>query len=106
MTEGEEAPHMAAEEKQVTGHQQSSTSSAKLWILISAMALAFLLYGIMMFYVVGDKGPPDWDFGVVQDIPGKSQFSTFSGKVTSLPEEQHVADRPLQAEFPTQEKGQ
>ena len=41
---------------------------------------AFLLYGLTFFLVVGDRGPPDWDFGAVQDTPGKSLYSTAGGQ--------------------------
>ena len=79
--------------------------SLKLWIIICALSAAFLLYGLTLFLVVGDKGPPDWDFGVVQDTPGKSEFSTAGGQ-SGTPEQigqQHVAGRPGALQAPKQE---
>jgi len=46
------------------------------WIIVVAMALLFILWGLFIFFAVGDKGPPSWDFGVIKDIPGESPYST------------------------------
>jgi hypothetical protein len=80
-------------------------SAWKGWTLVCCLALGFLLYGLFMFVVVGDKGPPDWDFNTVEDIPGKSIFSTYPepGEAPVSPEPQHVADKPSLA--PGEEKG-
>lgn len=66
------------------------------WLIILTIALLFLVYGFFMFFAVGDKGPPIWDFGVVQDIPGESVYSTHSSGA-SEPEPQHVSEKPPQA---------
>jgi hypothetical protein len=49
------------------------------WLIIVAMAFLFLLWGLFIFFAVGDKGPPSWNFGVVEDIPGQSPYSTGQG---------------------------
>jgi hypothetical protein len=69
------------------------------WALVCGLALAFLLYGFFMFVIVGDKGPPGWDFTAVEDIPGKSVYSTFPepGGTPKEPEPQHVSDKPAYA---------
>ena len=66
------------------------------WFMVWGLATLFFLYGLFMFSVVGDKGPPDWDFGVVEDTPGKSEYSTFPepGSAIGEPEPQHVAGKP------------
>jgi flagellar basal body-associated protein FliL len=46
------------------------------WIFVIAMAVVFILWGLFIFFTVGDKGPPSWDFGVIKDIPGESSYST------------------------------
>jgi len=46
------------------------------WIVVVAMAVVFILWGLFIFFTVGDKGPPSWDFGVIKDIPGESPYST------------------------------
>jgi len=69
------------------------------WAMVCGLALAFLLYGLFMFIVVGDKGPPGWDFSTVEDIPGKSEYSTFPepGDTPQEPEPQHVSGKPALA---------
>jgi hypothetical protein len=51
-------------------------TGVKGWIIAAGLALLFLLYGLSMYLVVGDKGPPEWDFGAIPDIPGQSVYST------------------------------
>jgi len=53
-----------------------SKAPLRSWIIILAMAALFLMWGLFIFFAVGDKGPPSWDFGVVKDIPGESPYST------------------------------
>ncbi len=71
--------------------------SLKGWFYVCGLALFFLLYGLFMFYMIGDKGPPGWDFGTVEDIPGESVYSTnepITGG-TAAPEPQHVSQKPF-----------
>jgi len=78
---------------------QEKSLSIRSWAIVWFLAIFFVSYGLFMFFVVGDKGPPDWDFGIVEDIPGKSVYSTFpqpSG-ATSEPAPQHVAGKPTLA---------
>lgn len=61
------------------------------WIIVVGIALAFVIYGIFAFFVIGDKQPPDWDFGAVKDVPGESVYSTYPYRGgTEEPEPQHV----------------
>jgi hypothetical protein len=86
--------------------REDPKGSVKLWIIVGSISLAFLLYGLFMFFAVGDKGPPDWDFGIVEDTPGKSVFSTHpepSG-TAGEPEAQHVAGKPSRTGSPAKEK--
>ena len=74
-------------------------SAMKGWMLVLGLAVAFLIYGLFMYVVVGDKGPPGWDFNVVEDTPGKSVYSTSpqpDGN-TGAPEPQHVSGKPARA---------
>ena len=70
--------------------------SLKGWFYVCVLALSFLVYGLFMFYVIGDKGPPGWDFGTVEDVPGESIYSTHPGALGTIPapEPQHVSGRP------------
>jgi hypothetical protein len=44
--------------------------------IVAGIAACFLIWGLTIFFTVGEKGPPAWDFGTVQDIPGESPYST------------------------------
>ena len=46
-------------------------------IIVMAIAVLFFIWGLFIFFAVGDKGPPVWDFSVVEDIPGESPYSTL-----------------------------
>lgn len=66
------------------------------WLIIIGMAVLFVCWGLFIFFAVGDKGSPPWDFGAVKDIPGESPYSTYRyvpGKSPS-PSPQHVAGKP------------
>jgi hypothetical protein len=56
--------------------EQKENPTIKDWLVPIAIAVLFLLWGFLIFFLVGDKGPPPWDFGVVEDIPGQSPYST------------------------------
>jgi len=65
-------------------------------LIVFALALSFLAWGLLIFFSVGDKGPPPWDFGIVADIPGESVFSTHPPEAPE-PDPQHVSQKPPQA---------
>ncbi len=74
-------------------------------MIIIAMALLFSLWGIFIFFAVGEKGPVSWNFGVIKDTPGESPYATYQpGQVSSssAPEKQHVSGKP--AEVMTDQK--
>ncbi len=69
------------------------------WLIVCGIAVAFVLYGLFAFFVIGDKQPADWDFGGIEDIPGESVYSTFPYRGrTEEPEPQHVDGKPSKAE--------
>jgi hypothetical protein len=75
------------------------TSRLRDWLIIIAAAVLFICYGFFAFLTVGDKGPPDWDFGVIPDIPGESPYSTHRVRpgLAGVPAPQHVSEKPPQA---------
>ena len=77
------------------------------WVFVWFLAIFFLCYGLFMYFVVGDKGPPDWDFGIVEDIPGKSVYSTYPqpAGATKEPAPQHVTEKPALAPNEKNEQG-
>jgi hypothetical protein len=50
------------------------------WLAVVGIAIAFLLWGWLVYVMVGDKGVPIWNFGEVEDIPGQSPYSTHQTK--------------------------
>ena len=46
------------------------------WIIVIAIGVVFIVWGLFIFFTIGDKGPPPWDFGVIRDVPGESPYST------------------------------
>jgi hypothetical protein len=55
---------------------QEKKGSLRDWIIVLAMAFLFVVWGLFIYFAVGDKGAPPWNFGVVSDIPGESAYST------------------------------
>lgn len=68
------------------------------WLIVCGIAVAFVLYGLFAFFVIGDRQPSDWDFGEIQDTPGESVYSTFPYRGrTEEPQIQHVDRKPPKA---------
>lgn len=61
-------------------------SSLGIWILIAGLFCYFLAYSGLVYFAIGDKGPPDWDFGTVRDVPAESPYALYD----RLPHPQHV----------------
>ena len=61
-------------------------SSAGTWILIAVMLGIIFFKGLLSFFVVSDKGTPDWDYRPVRDVPAQSEYATYQ----LLPYPQHV----------------
>jgi hypothetical protein len=57
---------------------EEELSWVRTWSIIGAIAAGFLAWGLLIYFVIGDKGPPNWDFSVIPDIPGQSAYSTYS----------------------------
>jgi flagellar basal body-associated protein FliL len=75
----------------------NSEKTSKSLIIVLAIAISFLVWGLFIFFSVGDKGSPPWDFGIVQDIPGESAYSTHPPQAPE-PEPQHVSQKPTRVE--------
>jgi len=63
-------------------HKQETDAGEKLksWIIVLLICVFILTYGAIVFWTVGDRGPADWDFGALPDVPGQSAFSMEKGK--------------------------
>ncbi len=92
---------------------EEESSAVLTWGILSGIAVGFLLWGLFIFFLIGDKGPPVWDFSAIPDIPGESTYSTYNltrphgfgpGPLTAPPEPQHVMGpgpeaKPVEAPF-------
>lgn len=75
----------------------------KSWLIIVGLSAAVVFWGFLIFFTVGDKGLPPWDYGILPDVPGQSVYSThnvpeFSGEVSKPIQKdevvrQHVMER-------------
>jgi len=83
------------------GERRERWVGIKGWLFVCAIALSFLLYGLIMYFAIGDKGPPGWNFGTVEDIPGESIYSTNEPLTggTEAPEPQHVSQKPSKVDI-------
>ncbi len=61
------------------------------FLIVSLIAALFLGYGIFMYFAIGDRGDPDWDFGGVEETPAQSIYSTAP---PAAPQPQHVDRMP------------
>jgi len=79
-------------------------------LVACGLAVGFLVWGLFIFFTVGDKGPPAWNYGTVPDVPGLSVFSTDSARpIPTVPPRflhekaelspQHVKDKPSILEY-------
>jgi hypothetical protein len=69
------------------------------WMIVCGIAIAYVLYGLFAFFVIGHQEPPDWDFGAMEDIPGESMYSTYPYRgQAEQPRPQHVSEKPPFAE--------
>jgi hypothetical protein len=97
-----------------TASNENGGETLRTLLIVVAIAFTFLAWGFFIFFAVGDKGPPGWSFGVVQDIPGESPYSTDTPtdyllpvpghKNQTLVQPQHVRELPSEPGAP-QEKG-
>lgn len=96
-------------------HLDLERSSARSWAILIGIAIAFLIWGFTLFFFIGDKGVPEWDYSIVEDIPGESPYSSRSTKSFSGPiptprlkdemSEQHVMEPARRVETPKSNQG-
>jgi hypothetical protein len=98
MREGEEGSQNKAVEAGIDADRRLSRMALRGWLIVCAMAVLFTLYGFLAFFVIGDKGPPDWDYGALPDVPAQSAYSTYPYRDAALqPESQHINQKPPEA---------
>ena len=67
-------------------HTHAKHTGFKTWLAIALLLVLILGKGFFAFWVVGDKGQPDWAYRPVKDVPGESPFAVYP----LLPNPQHV----------------
>ena len=61
-------------------------SAAKTWLVVILLLLIIGFQGALSYYLVGDRGQPDWDYRPVKDVPGESPYAMYE----YFPFPQHV----------------
>ena len=75
-------------------HEEQEKAQLAHWAIVVGIAVLFLIWGLTNYFMIGDKGPPVWDYSVIEDIPGQSPYSTSS-----------VKQFPGNVQHPVQEQG-
>ncbi len=66
--------------------EHNHESIVRTWLWIALMIGIIFFKGLLSFFVVSDKGQPDWDYRPVKDVPAQSEYATYQ----QLPYPQHV----------------
>lgn len=51
------------------------------WLLVAGFGVAIVAWGFLIYFTVGDKGPPSWDYGIVEDVPGEAPYSLYDSQL-------------------------
>ena len=68
------------------GNSAHQASFGKTWLIIILLVLLVLVQGGLSFFIVKDRGQPDWDYRPIRDVPGESPFALYE----PLPYSQHI----------------
>ncbi len=60
------------DEKKTYGGESIVTS----WVIIGIICSWVIAWGFFLYFSIGDKWPPGWDYRIVKDVPGQSEYST------------------------------
>jgi|GEM_PF-1204401 len=71
-------------------HQQSAV---KTWVVVGLLLLWIFFKGGLAYFMIGDRGMPDWDYRPVRDVPGESPYAMYE----PLPHTQHVREEKTQS---------
>lgn len=67
-------------------HTEHPGSAFKTVLIVIFAVLIVLFQGGLSYWLVGDRGQPDWDYRPVKDVPGESPYAIYA----PLPYPQHV----------------
>jgi hypothetical protein len=69
-------------------HAAHNQSSVKTWIIVGLLLLWVFFKGGLAYFMIGDRGMPDWDYRPVKDVPGESPYAIYE----PLPHIQHIRE--------------
>ena len=67
-------------------HTEHRASTFMTWLIIFLLLLIVAFKGGLAYFMIGDRGQPDWDYRPVKDVPAQSEYATYP----LLPFQQHV----------------
>ena len=67
-------------------HMQHRDSAVLTWVVIFLLLLIVSFKAGLAYFLIGDRGQPDWDFRPVKDVPGESPYAIYE----VFPFPQHV----------------
>jgi hypothetical protein len=79
-------------------HGEHQTSAVKTWFIIFLLVLIVLVQGGLSYFIIGDRGQPDWEYRPVRDVPGESPYAIYA----PLPFPQHVKGDKMEYPQPKQ----
>ena len=71
----------------MTEHAAHEGSTVKTVVVIFLLLFIVGFQGALSYFLVGDRGQPDWDLRPVKDVPGESPYAMYE----FFPFPQHVA---------------
>ncbi len=79
---------------------EHQTSAFKTWLLVLFFVAIVAFQGWLAFTVIGNLGPPGWDYRPIEDVPGESPYAIYA-PYYPLPYAQHVVGEQGQEENPS-----
>jgi hypothetical protein len=69
-------------------HAVHHQSAVKTWVVVGLLLLWIFFKGGLAYFMIGDRGMPDWDYRPVKDVPAESSYAIYE----PLPFIQHVQE--------------
>ena len=58
-------------------HTEHRESMFMTWLIIFLLLLIIAFKGGLAYFMIGDRGQPDWDYRPVKDVPGGSPYARY-----------------------------
>ena len=66
--------------------ESQKASTLTTWVILAFLVLFIFVKGFWVYFAIGDRGQPDWDYRPMKDVPGQSPYAIYE----TLPHPQHV----------------